>query len=137
MNKQQSAYGTLSSHSLQLFKDINLLFLAILSKQHYLLYCLVPAIQARMLITFVCDEENEMELKQVNVPVRVGQVNFCYLYNIMELQTIELNLFLARRLMWLVKLENRKRLLDSKPIPHRCCWHLGNERSWQPKNVNY
>ena len=50
-------------------------FIAILSKQHYLLYCLVPAIQPRMLITFVCDEDRDMELKQVNVPVRVGQVN--------------------------------------------------------------
>ncbi|KAL9904045.1 regulatory particle non-ATPase 1 [Glossina fuscipes fuscipes] len=38
----------------------------ILGRSHYLLYCLVPAMQARMLITF--DEE----LNQLQVPVRVG-----------------------------------------------------------------
>jgi 26S proteasome regulatory subunit N1 len=39
-------------------------------RQHYLLYCLVPAIQPRMLITLVKDGD---QLKQANVPVRVGQ----------------------------------------------------------------
>ncbi|TMW46881.1 hypothetical protein DOY81_008045 [Sarcophaga bullata] len=38
----------------------------ILGRSHYLLYCLVPAMQARMLITF--DED----LNQLQVPVRVG-----------------------------------------------------------------
>lgn len=39
----------------------------ILSKSPYLLYCLVPAIQPRMLVTF---DEN---LQPLPVPVRVGQ----------------------------------------------------------------
>lgn len=50
---------------------------AILSKQHYLLYLLVPAIQPRFLITFEEETSNDSEkqqLKQVNVNVRQGQV---------------------------------------------------------------
>ena len=43
-------------------------------RQHYLLYCLVPAIQPRMLITLVQQEGAPPgTLVQCNVPVRVGQ----------------------------------------------------------------
>lgn len=43
-------------------------------KQHYLLYCLVPAIQPRQLITFLAEEDDAGKpLQQINVPVRVGQ----------------------------------------------------------------
>ncbi|CDW53788.1 26S proteasome non ATPase regulatory subunit [Trichuris trichiura] len=45
----------------------------ILSKQHYLLYSLVPAINPRMLITFVLNNDEEAQLIQHNVNVRVGQ----------------------------------------------------------------
>ena len=41
----------------------------ILGKSHYLLFCLTPALQPRMLVTF--DEE----LKPLPVSVRVGQVS--------------------------------------------------------------
>ena len=50
----------------------------ILGKSHYLLYCLVSAMQPRMLVTF---DEN---LQPLPVSVRVGQVGsfFCFmLYN--------------------------------------------------------
>lgn len=43
------------------------------SRQHYLLFCLVGAIQPRMLITLIDDENNPGQLKQINVSVRVGQ----------------------------------------------------------------
>jgi len=42
-------------------------------RQHYLFYCLVPAIQPRQLITLIQDENNPSQLKQINVSVRVGQ----------------------------------------------------------------
>ncbi|KFD72718.1 hypothetical protein M514_01843 [Trichuris suis] len=45
----------------------------ILAKQHYLLYSLVPAINPRMLITFVLNNDEEAQLIQHNVNVRVGQ----------------------------------------------------------------
>ncbi|VDP29985.1 unnamed protein product [Soboliphyme baturini] len=45
----------------------------ILARQHYLLYCLVPAIQPRMLITFIATDDDMHQLKQVNATVRVGQ----------------------------------------------------------------
>uniref|UniRef100_A0A5S6R0W0 26S proteasome non-ATPase regulatory subunit 2 n=1 Tax=Trichuris muris TaxID=70415 RepID=A0A5S6R0W0_TRIMR len=45
----------------------------ILGKQHYLLYSLVPAINPRMLITFVLNNDEEAQLIQHNVNVRVGQ----------------------------------------------------------------
>lgn len=51
-------------------------YLAIFAKKHYLLYSLVPAIQARLLITF---EDSDTEgLKQLNVNVRVGQVKHLF-----------------------------------------------------------
>uniref|UniRef100_A0A0M3HQ45 26S proteasome non-ATPase regulatory subunit 2 n=1 Tax=Ascaris lumbricoides TaxID=6252 RepID=A0A0M3HQ45_ASCLU len=43
------------------------------SRQHYLLYSMVLAMQPRLLITLVQDENNPENLKQVNVSVRVGQ----------------------------------------------------------------
>ncbi|KRX97170.1 26S proteasome non-ATPase regulatory subunit 2 [Trichinella pseudospiralis] len=48
----------------------------ILSKQHFLLYCLVPAMNPRMLITFTPKDPNDPSspLEQCNVNVRVGQV---------------------------------------------------------------
>ncbi|KRX97171.1 26S proteasome non-ATPase regulatory subunit 2, partial [Trichinella pseudospiralis] len=48
---------------------------AILSKQHFLLYCLVPAMNPRMLITFTPKDPNDPSspLEQCNVNVRVGQ----------------------------------------------------------------
>lgn len=54
------------------------IFLAVLSRQHYLLYTLVVAIQPRMMITLIEDEEDntgEMERRIVQKPiqVRVGQ----------------------------------------------------------------
>ncbi|KRX44471.1 26S proteasome non-ATPase regulatory subunit 2 [Trichinella murrelli] len=47
----------------------------ILSKQHFLLYCLVPAMNPRMLITFTPKDPNDptSPLEQCNVNVRVGQ----------------------------------------------------------------
>ena len=49
-------------------------FAAVLNgRQHYLLYCLVPAIQPRMLVTCVQDENDASRLMQCNVSVRVGQ----------------------------------------------------------------
>ncbi|KRZ06168.1 26S proteasome non-ATPase regulatory subunit 2 [Trichinella zimbabwensis] len=47
----------------------------ILSKQHFLLYCLVPAMNPRMLITFTPKDPNDPSspLEQCNVNVRVGQ----------------------------------------------------------------
>uniref|UniRef100_A0A914X4C9 26S proteasome non-ATPase regulatory subunit 2 n=1 Tax=Plectus sambesii TaxID=2011161 RepID=A0A914X4C9_9BILA len=43
------------------------------NRQHYLLYSLVPAMQPRMLITLLEDENDPDQLKQINVSVRVGQ----------------------------------------------------------------
>uniref|UniRef100_A0A915D0K5 26S proteasome non-ATPase regulatory subunit 2 n=1 Tax=Ditylenchus dipsaci TaxID=166011 RepID=A0A915D0K5_9BILA len=43
------------------------------NRQHYLLYCLVVAIQPRLLITLEQDEKDSEQLKQVSVSVRVGQ----------------------------------------------------------------
>lgn len=50
------------------FNCILLSVIVILGKSHYLLYCLVTAIQPRMLVTF--DEQ----LNPLPVSVRVGQV---------------------------------------------------------------
>jgi len=47
---------------------------AVLGKQSYLLYALVPAVQPRLLVTFEADERPDRQLKQLNVNVRVGQV---------------------------------------------------------------
>jgi len=46
---------------------------SVLKNQQYLMYSLSLAIQPRMLITLVEDPESPAQLKQVNVPVRVGQ----------------------------------------------------------------
>ncbi|KAI1726403.1 26S proteasome non-ATPase regulatory subunit 2 [Ditylenchus destructor] len=43
------------------------------NKQHYLLYNLVVAIQPRLLITLIEEENNPDQLKPINVSVRVGQ----------------------------------------------------------------
>ncbi|KAK0398473.1 hypothetical protein QR680_002605 [Steinernema hermaphroditum] len=43
------------------------------NRQHYLMYCLVPAMQPRHLITLIEDEDRPGNLKQINVSVRVGQ----------------------------------------------------------------
>lgn len=41
------------------------------NRQHYLFYCLAVAVQPRLLITLA--EEESGQLKQVKIPVRVGQ----------------------------------------------------------------
>ncbi|PAV72505.1 hypothetical protein WR25_05905 isoform B [Diploscapter pachys] len=43
------------------------------NKQHYLLYTLVLAIQPRMLVTLIEDDQRPGSLKQISVSVRVGQ----------------------------------------------------------------
>ncbi|PAV63079.1 hypothetical protein WR25_19852 [Diploscapter pachys] len=43
------------------------------NKQHYLLYTLVLAIQPRMLVTLIEDDQKPGSLKQISVSVRVGQ----------------------------------------------------------------
>jgi 26S proteasome regulatory subunit N1 len=53
------------------------------NRQHYLLYSLVLAMQPRLLITLMQDDNDATQLKQVNVSVRVGQViemNVCLIY---------------------------------------------------------
>ncbi|VDM46040.1 unnamed protein product [Toxocara canis] len=43
------------------------------NRQHYLLFALTLAMQPRLLITLIQDENNPEKLKQVNVSVRIGQ----------------------------------------------------------------
>lgn len=67
LNIQQHFVKYIVFHGIP-FNCILLYFTVILGKSHYLLYCLVTAIQPRMLVTF--DEQ----LNPLPVSVRVGQV---------------------------------------------------------------
>lgn len=94
-----------------------------------MLFNLVPAIQPRMLMTFETDANDE--LKQINVPVRVGQVSFLGYSCDSHVTTVDFRL-----LMSLDKLENLKLSRDSRLIPLLCCWDMSKEPNWPLKNVS-